>query len=127
MILYNHSRNQIAKGRYKMKLKNLNNRTNQELIDVVTQTKAYLQANELEYTEITLANYQIQEEDETLYFEIYESPIFIENETTLEEAQEQQIDNEKCVKEYKTRKGLIQAFLNDQDVNGNYYRILTQI
>ncbi|HDM8576029.1 hypothetical protein [Staphylococcus hominis] len=110
-----------------MKLKNLNNRTNQELIDVVTQTKAYLQANELEYTEITLANYQIEEENDTLYFEIYESTLFIESETTLEEAQEQQFDNEKCVKEYKTRKGLLQAFLNDHDINGSYYRILTQI
>ena len=38
-----------------------------------------------------------------------------------------QIETEKVVKEYKTKRGLLQAFLNDEDVNGKYYRMHTQL
>lgn len=108
-----------------MKLKNLANYTNQERQDVLTQVKAYLQLEGEEHTNITLVNYQEQEEEGTTYFEIYESEIFIEEETTLEEMEQEQIENEKLVKTYKTNRGLIQAMLNDKDVPGNRYRIHT--
>lgn len=110
-----------------MKLKNLSNYTNQELQDVLTQVKTFLQLEEQEYANITLVNYQEQEEDDTTYFEIYESNIFIEEETTLEEVKEAQIENEKLVKSYKTKKGLLQAMLNDKDVAGNKYRVHTTL
>ena len=108
-----------------MKLKNLSNYTNQELQDVLTQVKAYLQLDEFDFTLVALVNYQEQEEDGITYYEIYESTLFVEQETTLEEMQEMQIDKEKLVKTYKTKRGLMQAMLNDKDVAGNRYRIHT--
>ena len=108
-----------------MKLKNLSNYTHQEQLDVLTQIKAHLQVNDEEYTDATLVNYQEQEENDEVYFEIYESEITVDEETTLEEVREQQINNEKVVKSYKTKKGLLQAMLNDSDVAGQRYRIHT--
>lgn len=108
-----------------MKLKNLANYTNQELQDVLTQAKAYLQLDVFDFTMAALVNYQEQEEDGTTYYEVYESTLFIEQETTLEEMQEMQIDKEQLVKTYKTKRGLLQAMLNDKDVAGNRYRIHT--
>ena len=108
-----------------MKLKNLSNYTHQEQLDVLTQIKAHLQVNDEEYTDATLVNYQEQEENDEVYFEIYESEITVDEETTLEELREQQINNEKVVKSYKTKKGLLQAMLNDSDVVGQRYRIHT--
>lgn len=108
-----------------MKLKNLSNYTHQEQQDVLTQIKAHLQVNDEEYTDATLVNYQEQEENDEVYFEIYESEITVDEETTLEELREQQINNEKVVKSYKTKKGLLQAMLNDSDVAGQRYRIHT--
>ena len=108
-----------------MKLKNLSNYTNQELQDVLTQVKAYLQLDEFDFTLVALVNYKEQEEDGITYYEIYESTLFVEQETTLEEMQEMQIDKEKLVKTYKTKRGLMQAMLNDKDVAGNRYRIHT--
>lgn len=108
-----------------MKLKNLSNYTNQETQDVLTQVKAHLQLDEFDFTLVALVNYQEQEEDGTTYYEVYESTLFIEQETTLEEIQEMQIEKEQLVKTYKTKRGLIQAMLNDKDVPGNRYRIHT--
>lgn len=108
-----------------MKLKNLSNYTNQELQDVLTQVKAYLQLDEFDFTLVALVNYQEQEEDGITYYEIYESTLFIEQETTLEEMQEMQISKEQLIKTYKTKRGLMQAMLNDKDVAGNRYRIHT--
>ncbi|MFZ7647173.1 hypothetical protein ACO1B2_10345 [Staphylococcus saprophyticus] len=105
-----------------MKLKNLSNYTKQENQDILTQAKAYLQLEGEEHTNITLVNYQEQEEEGTTYFEIYESDIFIEEETTLEEMEQEQIENEKLVKTYKTKKGLLQAMTNDKDIAGQRYR-----
>lgn len=110
-----------------MKLKNLSNYTHQELQDVLTQVKAYLQLDESDFTLVTLVNYQEQEEDGSTYYEIYESTLFIEQETTLEEMQEMQIKEEQLVKTYKTKRGLLQAMLNDSDVAGSRYRIHTVI
>lgn len=108
-----------------MKLKNLANYTNQELQDVLTQAKAYLQLDEFDFTMAALVNYQEQGEDGTTYYEVYESTLFIEQETTLEEMQEMQIDKEQLVKTYKTKRGLLQAMLNDKDAAGSRYRIHT--
>lgn len=108
-----------------MKLKNLANYTNQELQDVLTQAKAYLQLDEFDFTLAALINYQEQEEDGMTYYEVYESTIMVNEDTTLEEMQEMQIDKEQLVKTYKTKRGLMQAMLNDKDVAGNRYRIHT--
>lgn len=110
-----------------MKLKNIHNYTHQELRDILTQAKSYMQFKGLEAVDITLANYQEELEDEQQYYEVYQSFLTIEKATTLEKALEMQIETEKVIKEYKTKRGLIQAFLNDKDVNGEYYRIHTQL
>lgn len=106
-----------------MKLKNLSNYTNQELQDVLTQVKAYLQVDEFDFTLIALVNYQEQTEDDITHYEVYESTLFVEQETTLEEMQEMQISKEQLIKTYKTKRGLLQAMLNDSDVAGSRYRI----
>lgn len=110
-----------------MKLKNVANYTQQELQDVLTQVKAYLQLDEFDFTLISLVNYQEQTEDDTTYYEVYESTIMVEQDTTLEEMRDMQIRKEKLVKEYKTKRGLLQAMLNDKDVAGSRYRIHTVI
>lgn len=117
------------KGANKMKLKNLSNYTNQETQDVLTQVKAYLQLEDEEMATITLVNYQEQEDDETdeVHYEIYESNIDIDSESTLSEVREQIVYSEKVVKTYKTKRGLMQAMLNDSDVAGSRYRIHTVI
>ncbi|MGO2107896.1 MAG: hypothetical protein ACTH27_02820 [Staphylococcus equorum] len=110
-----------------MKLKNLSNYTNQETQDVLTQVKAYLQLEGEEMATISLVNYQEQEDDETdeVHYEVYESNIDIDSESTLSEVQEHIVYSEKLVKTYKTKRGLLQAMLNDSDAAGSRYRIHT--
>lgn len=113
-----------------MKLKNLNNYTHQELRDVITQVKAYLQVNEEESATITLVNYQEQEDDERddlIHYEVYESNIDIDEESTYNEVIEHIVYTEKLVKTYKTKKGLLQAMLNDKDIQGSRYRLHTML
>lgn len=111
-----------------MKLKNINNYTHQELQDVVTQVKAELQLNEfLEEAVIILANFQEEEEEGQKYYEIYHSEIRIDEDTTVQEVLEQQIETERLVREYKTQRGLIQAFINENEIKGEYYKIHTRI
>lgn len=113
-----------------MKLKNKSNYTHKELQDVLTQVKAHLQVTGDDWANIIVANYQEQSDDEIddlTHYEIYHSSIAIERETTLEEITEKLYTNEKLVKTYKTKKGLLQALLNDNDVTGSYYRLHTII
>ena len=101
----------------------------QEKQEVLNLVKRYLQQDEFDFTLVTLVNYQEQEDDETdeMYYEVYESTLFIEQETTLEEMQEMQIAKEQLVKTYKTKKGLLNAFLKAEDVAGSKYKIYTRI
>lgn len=111
-----------------MKLKNVKNYTHQELQDVVTQVKADLQLSVItEETVIILANYQEQEEDGRHYYEVYHSEILIDEDTTLQEAFEQQIETEKLVREYKTQRGLLQAFINESEIKGAFYKVHTKL
>lgn len=111
-----------------MKLKNIKNYTHQELQDVVTQVKADLQLSVItEETVIILANYQEQEEDGRHYYEVYHSEILIDEDTTLQEAFEQQIETEKLVREYKTQRGLLQAFINESEIKGDFYKVHTKL
>lgn len=113
-----------------MKLKNVSNYTTQDLEDIVTQVKAMIQLdrNEGEYDSshnVTIVDYRVEEDDDVEYFEIYESELFIENESTFGEILDDFVRNEQLVKTYKTKRGLMQAFLNDNDVEGNKYRMQT--
>ncbi|MEZ7619590.1 hypothetical protein [Staphylococcus epidermidis] len=111
-----------------MKLKNIKNYTHQELQDVITQVKADLQLSVItEETVIILANYQEQEEDGRHYYEVYHSEILIDEDTTLQEAFEQQIETEKLVREYKTQRGLLQAFINESEIKGAFYKVHTKL
>lgn len=105
---------------------NYNEQEKQEVLNLV---KKYLQDDEFDFTLVALVNYQEQEDDETddVYYEVYESTLFINQETTLEEMQEMQIDKEQLVKTYKTKKGLLNAFLKAKDAAGSKYKIYTRL
>lgn len=102
----------------------INNIEKQEVLNLV---KKYLQEEEM--ATISLINYQEQEDDETdeVHYEVYESSVDIEQETTLEEMQEMQIESEKLVKTYKTKKGLLNAFMKAKDAAGSKYKIYTRL
>ncbi len=113
-----------------MKLKNLNNYTNQELQDVLTQVKAHLQVTGNDWANVTIVNYQQHEDEERediKYFDVLRSYVSIERDTTLEQLERQVFERETVIKAYRTEKGLLQALLNDNDVTGSYYRLHTII
>lgn len=103
----------------------INNIEKQEVLDLV---KKYLKSESEEMATISLINYQEQEDDETdeVHYELYKSIVDIEQETTLEEMQEMQINTEQLVKTYKTKKGLLNAFTKAKDVVGSKYKIYTR-
>lgn len=102
----------------------INNIEKQEVLNLV---KKYLKDDEM--ATISLTNYQEQEDDETdeVHYEVYESIVYIEQETTLEEMQEMQIESEKLVKTYKTKRGLVNAFMKAKDAAGSKYKIYTRL
>lgn len=103
----------------------INNIEKQEVLDLV---KKYLKSESEEMATISLINYQEQEDDETdeVHYEVYESIIDIEQETTLEEMQDMQINTEQLVKTYKTKRGLLNAFMKANDAAGSRYKIYTR-
>lgn len=104
----------------------INNIEKQEVLNLV---KKYLKDDEFGFTFATLVNYQEQEDDETddVYYEVYESMLFINQETTLEEMQEMQIEKEELVKTYKTKRDLLNAFMKAKDAAGSKYKIYTRL
>lgn len=108
------------------KMINYNEQEKQEVLNLV---KKYLQSEGEEMVTISLINYQEQEDDETdeVHYEVYESNIDIESESTLSEVQEQIVYSEKLVKTYKTKKGLLNAFLKAKDVAGSKYKVYTRL
>ncbi|AHG24026.1 hypothetical protein SEP9_103 [Staphylococcus phage vB_SepS_SEP9] len=97
-----------------------------EMRDVLQFAKTEMKQGETESTQVVVNNYQIQEEDGRTYYEIYESVVNINEETTEDEFFESVIKNEMLVKEYKTLKGLINN-LKKQYTQQFNYNILTTI
>ncbi|XWX34443.1 hypothetical protein EXQLCQDZ_CDS0083 [Staphylococcus phage PG-2021_5] len=97
-----------------------------ELQDVLQFAKTEMKQSETESSQVVVNNYQIQEEDGRTYYEIYESVVNINEETTEDEFFESVIKNEMLVKEYKTLKGLINN-LKKQYTQQFNYNILTTI
>ena len=97
-----------------------------EMRDVLQFAKTEMQQGETESTQVVVNNYQIQEEDGRTYYEIYESIVNIDEETTEDEFFESVIKNEMLVKEYKTVKGLLNN-LKKQSTQQFNYNILTVI
>lgn len=112
-----------------MKLENLNNYTNQELQDVLTQVKAHLQVTGNDWANVTIVNYIEQEDDvkDFKHYDVTRAYVSIERDTTLEQLERQVFERETGIKSYRTKKGLLQALLNDKDVTGSYYRLHTII
>lgn len=102
------------------------NLPNWELQDVLQFAKNEMKQSETESSQVVVNNYQIQEEDGRTYYEIYESVVNINEETTEDEFFESVIKNEMLVKEYKTLKGLINN-LKKQYTQQFNYNILTTI
>lgn len=97
-----------------------------EMRDVLQFAKTEMKQDETESTQVVVNNYQIQEEDGRTYYEIYESIVNIDEETTEDEFFESVIKNEMLVKEYKTVKGLLNN-LKKQSTQQFNYNILTVI
>ena len=97
-----------------------------EMRDVLQFAKTEMKQGETESTQVVVNNYQIQEEDGRTYYEIYESVVNINEETTEDEFFESVIKNEMLIKEYKTLKGLINN-LKKQYTQQFNYNILTTI
>lgn len=97
-----------------------------EMRDVLQFAKTEMKQGETESTQVVVNNYQIQEEDGRTYYEIYESIVNIDEETTEDEFFESVIKNEMLVKEYKTVKGLLNN-LKKQSTQQFNYNILTVI
>lgn len=104
------------------------NYNEQEKQDVLNLVKRYLKSEGEEMATISLINYQEQEDDETdeVHYEVYESNIDIDSESTLSEVQEHIVYSEKLVKTYKTKRGLLNAFLKAKDAVGKKYKIYTR-
>lgn len=102
------------------------NLPNWELQDVLQFAKNEMKQSETESSQVVVNNYQIQEGDGRTYYEIYESVVNINEETTEDEFFESVIKNEMLVKEYKTLKGLINN-LKKQYTQQFNYNILTTI
>lgn len=118
-----------SKGKQKMKSKNVSNYNDQEKQEVLSKIKAYLQVDETQagFTHATLVNYQEKNENGTKHYEVYETTIFADEKTTVEEIDKMQTEKQKLVKTYKTKRGFLEAFLNNNDVAGKKYKIYTML
>ena len=79
------------------------------------QTK--LNLAQLDYTDVKINRYQIQEEDDKKYFELYTSQFIFDKEMTFNEFQENIIYTEKVEKEFKTVKGLLRNCIKAEESN----------
>lgn len=80
--------------------------------DIFTQIKSEMLLNEMDLATIKINNFQISDDldfgGDELY-ELYESEFTLDFEDSLEEFENQIIENEVLVKEYKTMKTLVNA------------------
>lgn len=103
-----------------------------DLIDILNYAKTEMKNNEEELKTILLRNYQISDDLDSMenkkYYEIYESYITIDSDTTLEEFKNNMIRKEELKKEYKTLKGLINNAIKTQKELMQYeYNVITNI
>lgn len=108
-------------------MKNINKFPAWDHTEMFQYIKSVMKSKGLELYDITITTFQ-HESDEDEYFEVYESSFTVDAEDTSKELFEKIINNEKVVKSYKTKKGLIQACINQNINKGvNEYVIFTQI
>lgn len=112
-----------------MEQKNVSNYNEVEKQEVLNKIKAYLEVDETQngFTLVTLVNYQEQNENGTKHYEVYETTIFVDENTTVATIDKMQTENQKLVKTYKTKRGFLEAFLNANDVTGRKYKIYTRL
>lgn len=112
-----------------MEQKNVSNYNEVEKQEVLSKIKAYLEVDETQngFTLATLVNYQERNENGTKHYEVYETTIFVDGKTTVEEIDKMRTEKEKLVKTYKTKRGFLEAFLNANDVAGRKYKIYTML
>ena len=75
-------------------LSNINQMPTWELQDILNYAKTQMVEQDTLLQDVTLNNYQLQEEDGTEYFELYTSTVAIDLETTVEEFREMVIEVE---------------------------------
>ena len=92
--------------------------------DILQYSKTELTQNDIESQKVIVRNFQISDDldtdQERKYYEIYESEIFVEMETTEQEFERDILENEKLVKSYKTQKGLVNALIKSQHQVGQF-------
>ena len=95
-----------------------------EPMDILQYAKTELTQNDIESQKVIVRNFQISDDldtdQERKYYEIYESEIFVEMETTAQEFERGILENEKLVKSYKTQKGLVNALIKSQHQVGQF-------
>lgn len=95
-----------------------------EPMDILQYAKTELTQNDIESQKVIVRNFQISDDldtdQERKYYEIYESEIFVEMETTEQEFERDILENEKLVKSYKTQKGLVNALIKSQHQVGQF-------
>lgn len=110
-----------------MKSNNVSNYNEQEKREVLSKIKTYLKDDEFDFTLAALVNYQERSENNTKHYEVYETTILVNENTTVAGINEMRTEKETLVKTYKTKRGFLEAFSNDNDVAGKKYKIYTRL
>lgn len=85
--------------------------------DIFHYIQTKLNLAQLDYVDVQINRYQIQEEDDRKYFELYTSQFTFDIEMTYNEFLENIIYTEKVEKEFKTVKGLLRNCIKAEESN----------
>lgn len=94
-------------------LNNINQMPAWDLQDILNYAKQQMIENNFILKDVTLNNYQLQEEDGTEYFELYTSTVAIDSETTLEEFRDMIVEAEELKETFKGALALLQRSINE--------------
>lgn len=109
-------------------LNNINQMPAWDLQDILNYAQAQMIENEIIFQDVTLNNYQLQEEDGTEYFELYTSTVAIDSETTVEEFRDQVIEAEELKETFRGALALLQRSINEHMKNKYFeYELITNL
>lgn len=94
-------------------LNNINQMPAWDLQDILNYAQQQMIENDILLQDVTLNNYQLQEEDGTEYFELYTSTVAIDSETTVEEFRDQVIEAEELKETFHGALSLLQRSINE--------------
>ena len=94
-------------------LDNINQMPTWEKQDILHYAQTQMRLQDIIFQDVTVNNYQLQEEDDREYFELYTSTVAIDSETTVEEFQEMIIEAEELKETFKGAGALLQRSINE--------------